>query len=65
MKLHGYDNLMNYIDDLIYTGLPSKIHHSYQFLFSLLQDLCLQVSQSKLVLPHIEVTCLSIVVNTI
>ena len=64
MKIHGYDNLMNYIDDLIYIGLPSKIHHSYQFL-SLLQDLGLQVSQSKLVATHTEVTCLGIVVNAI
>ena len=56
---------MNYIDDLIYIGLPSKIHHSYQFLLSLLQDQGLQVSQSKLVSPHTEVTCLIIVVNTI
>ena len=28
MKLHGYDNLMNYIDDLIYIRLSSKIHQS-------------------------------------
>ena len=65
MKLHGYDNIMNYIDDLIYIGLPSKIHQSYQFLLFLLQDLGLQVSQSKLLSPHTEVTCLDIVVNTI
>ena len=65
MKLQGCDNLMNYIDDLIYIGLPSKIHQFYQFLLSFLQDLGLQVSQSKLVSPHTEVTCLGIVVNTI
>ena len=65
MKLHGYDNLMNYIDDLIYKGLPSKIHQSYQFVLSLLQDLGLQVSQSKLVAPQTQVTCLGIVVDTI
>ena len=65
MKFHGYDNLLNYIDDLIYIGLSSKIHQSYQFWLSLLQDLGLQVSQSKLVSPHTEVTCLGIVVNTI
>ena len=35
MKQHGYDALMNYIVDLIYIGLPSKIHESSQFLLSL------------------------------
>ena len=45
--------------------MPSKTHHSYQFLLSLLQDLGLEVSQSKLVVPHSEVTCLGIIVNTI
>ena len=34
MKQHGYPNLMNYIDDLIYIDLPSKIHSSYNFLLS-------------------------------
>ena len=41
-----------------YIGLPSKIHQSYQ-------DLGLQVSQSKLIPLHTQVTCLGIVVNTI
>ena len=58
MKQHGHNTLMNYIDNLIYIGLPSNIHQSYQFLLSLLQDLGLQVSQSKLITPHTEVTCL-------
>ena len=60
MKQHGHNALMNYVDGLIYIGLPSKIHQSYQFL----QDLGLQVSQSKLIPPHTQVTCLGIVVNT-
>ena len=66
-KIHpfGYPNLLNYIDDLIYIDLPSKIHQAYHFLLSLLQDLGLQVSQSKLIPLHTEVTCLSIVANTI
>ena len=65
MKQHGHNTLMSYIDDLIYIGLPSKIHQSYQFLLSLLQDLGLQEGQSKLIPPHSEVTCPGIVVNTI
>ena len=65
MKQYGHNTFMNYIDDLIYIGLPSKIYQSYQFLLSLLQDLGLQVSHSKLFPPDTEVTCLGTVVNTI
>ena len=42
MKCHGHNALINYIDNLIYIGLPSKIHESYAFLLSLLQDLGLE-----------------------
>ena len=64
MKQHGHSTLMNYIGDLIYIGLPSKIHQSYKFLLSLLQDLGFQISHSKLVPPDMQVTCLGMVVNT-
>ena len=64
-KCHGHNALLNYIDDLIYIGLPSKIHESYTFLLSLLQDLGLQVSQKKLVPPSTEVVCLGILINTV
>ena len=30
MKKFGYPNLLNYIDDLVYIGLPSEIEASYQ-----------------------------------
>ena len=65
MKQHNHNALLNYIDDLIYIGLPSTIHDSYQFLLSLLQDLGLEVSDSKLVPPSTCVTCLGIQVDTI
>ena len=39
MQQHGFPHLFNYIDDLIYTGLPSNIHNSFQFLLKLLQEL--------------------------
>ena len=65
MKCHGHNALLNYIDDLIYVGLPSKIHESYSFLLSLLQELGLQVSQNKLVPPSTEVVCLGILINTV
>ena len=65
MKKHNHNALLNYIDDLIYIGLPSEIHYSYQFLLSLLQDLGLEVSDSKLVPPSTCVTCLGIQVDTV
>ena len=33
MKQHGYPNLMNYIDDLIYNDLPSKFTHLITFYY--------------------------------
>ena len=65
MKQNGHNALFNYIDDLIYVGLPSKIHDSYKFLLSLLQDLGLEISKSKLVEPSTQVVCLGILVDTV
>ena len=65
MKKHNHNALLNYIDDLIYIGLPSKIYQSYHFLLSLLKDLGLEVSDSKLVPPSTCVTCLGIQVDTV
>ena len=65
MKNFGYNALMNYIDDLIYIGLPSKIYHSYYQLLSLLEELGLEISKSKLVSPSTSVVCLGIQVNTV
>ena len=31
MRKHGFNNLFNYVDDLIYCDLPSKIYEAYQF----------------------------------
>ena len=57
---NGYTGHRNYIDDLIYIGLPSLIRTPYDFLLSLLQDLGLQVSSKKLCPPSTKVTCLGI-----
>ena len=65
MKNFGHNALMNYIDDLIYIGLPSKIYNSYSQLLSLLEELGLEISQSKLVPPSTSVVCLGIQVNTV
>ena len=42
MKQHGFNNLFNYIDDLIYVGLTHEIHKSFKFLQELLLDLGLE-----------------------
>ena len=60
MQQHGFPHLFNYIDELIYTGLPSNIHNSYQFVLKLLQELGLDISNKKLVPPNTLVTCLVI-----
>ena len=65
MKQHGRNALFNFIDDLIYVSLPSKIHESYEFLLYLLQELGLEISESKLVQPSTQVICLGILVDTV
>ena len=65
MNTRGYKHFYNYIDDLIYIGLPHEIHQSFQFLQDLLKDLGLTISQDKLVPPSTSVVCLGIMVNTI
>ena len=65
MSQNGHNALLNYIDDLIYCGLPSKIHKPYQFLVGLLQELGLDISQKKLQPPDTKVTCLGIEFDTI
>ena len=65
MTSHGHKGFFNYIDDLIYTGLPSEIHNSYQFLLNLLQELGLNISFIKLVSPATSVVCLGILVDSV
>ena len=65
MAEHGYPLLFNYIDDLIYTGLPSKMDACFNFLKDLLTDLGLEISPKKLVPPATSVTCLGILIDSI
>ena len=70
MTKNGFPGLYNYTEDLIFTGLPSKIHLAYQFLpririKDLLADLGLDISHKKLVPPSTSVTCLGILIDTI
>ena len=65
MAKNGHNALLNYIDDLIYCGLPSNINQSYEFLLNLLQDLGLDISYKKLCPPDTKVICLGILFNTV
>ena len=65
MAEHGYPLLFNYIDDLIYTGLPSQMDASFNFLKNLLVELGLDISPKTLVPPSTLVTCLGILIDSI
>ena len=65
MQQHGFSHLFNYKADLIYTGLPSNIHSSFQFLLKLLEDLGLDICHKRLVPPDTLVTCLGIQIDTV
>ena len=64
MRKHGFNNLFNYVDDLIYCDLPSKIYQAYQFLLQLLPMLGLDINTKKLVPPTTSMICLGISVNS-
>ena len=49
MMRNGHNALTNYLDDLIYRGLPSSTQAPYDFL--LLQELGLKINTKKLHAP--------------
>ena len=65
MQQKGYPYLQNYIDDVIYIGLPSSVDKAYQSLLSLLKELGLEISRKKLHPPDTKVICLGILIDTI
>ena len=65
MKNLGHNAPMNYIDYLIYIGLPLKIHDSYNQLLPLLDELGLEVSKPKLIPPPTSAVCLGIEADTV
>ena len=54
----------NYIDDIVRCDVNSSVDHSFQTLFSLLQDLGLNISQQKRVHLTTRATCLGVEINT-
>ena len=61
---HGFPDLFNYIDNLIYIGLSSKIDAAFKFLSYLVADLGLEVSSKKLIPPSTSVICLGILIDS-
>ena len=51
MSKHGHTALFNYIDDLLYCDLPSKIQGPSEYLVSLLQELGFTMSDKQLTPP--------------
>ena len=64
MKQHGFHYLYNYVDDLIYCGLPSKIQQPFYTLLKLLTQLGLDINLKKLLAPCTSLVCLGILINT-
>ena len=61
-----YDHhIINYCDDLIGYGLPSKIQQSFNTLCKILGELGLTISETKLVAPSTSVVCLGVLINTV
>ena len=63
MRKHGFPDLFNYVDDLIYCDTPSNIYPALNML-SDLQQLGLDVNPKKLVASTTSMVCLGILVNT-
>ena len=64
VKQHGFPYLYNYVDNLIYCGLPSNIHQSFETLLELLTQLGLAINPKRLVAPCTSLVCLGILINT-
>ena len=61
---NGFSDLYNYVDDLLYCGLPSNIYKSFAFLSDLLHQLGLKINPKKLIEPSTSVVCFGILINT-
>ena len=57
--------IIDYIDDYMGMGIPSVASTSYVALINLMVRLGLTISQSKLVPPAMQVTCLGILIDTV
>ena len=56
--------IIDYIDDYVSLGVPDIVSASYDWLFQLMKDLGLAISDKKLVAPSTKVVCLGVLINT-
>ena len=63
MRNHGFLDLFNYVVDIIYCVIPSKIHPGFQFLVDLLDQLGVTLNSKKLVSPPTSMVCLDISID--
>ena len=65
MMYRDNHDITNYIDDIVFCNVPSKIQASYDHCLQLLHDLGLSINQKKLVPPTTSPVCVGIQIDTI
>ena len=63
MRRRGFC-VIDYIDDYVGMGVPGIARASFASLFSLMKELGLTISDSKLVPPSTKVVCLGVLIDT-
>ena len=63
MRQRGFC-VIDYIDDYVGMGVPGVARASFASLFSLMKELGLTISDSKLVPPSTKVVCLGVLIDT-
>ena len=64
MNMNGFPALYNYVDDLLYCGLPSDIYKLFTFLSDLLHQLGRKINPKKIAEVSTSVVCLGILITT-
>ena len=64
IREHGFPDLFNYVDDIIYCDTPLKLHSAFQFLVDLLDQLGLALNSKKLGPPTTSMVCLGILIDS-
>ena len=64
MRQKGF-TIIDYIDDYVGMGVPNVASAFYVALINLMVRLGLTISQSKLVPPATQVTCLGVLIDTV
>ena len=64
MRKCDFSELFNYVDDLIYCGMPLNIPYTFGMLSDLLHQLGLDINLKTLLAPTTSMVSFSILVNT-